>query len=139
MSEREDEAVNNLAELSAREKAEPIASFLEMRLVELSPGHAKVTMRMKPEYLTFNNLVFGGIIMSLVDQAFAYASNSLGIPTLASQFNIHFLASVGADDELTAECQIVKGGRRLGIYEMTATNQAGELIAKSTGTSISTH
>ena len=39
-------------------------------------------------------------------------------------------------DELTAECRVVKSGRRAGISEMTVTNQAGKLIAKATGTTI---
>jgi len=136
MSGQENSAADNLAELKAKAKAEPIASFLKMRLVELSPGYARITMKLSPEYQNFNGLVFGGIVMAVADQAFAYASNSLAYPSIASQFNIHFIAGAGQDDELTAEGRVVKSGRRAGLSEMTVTNQEGKLIAKATGTTI---
>ena len=136
MPGKESEASDIIAELRAREKTEPIASFLKMRLMELSPGYARVVMKLTPEYQNFNSLVFGGIIMAVADQAFAYGSNSLAFPSLASQFNIHFVAGAGVDDELTAECRVVRSGKRVGISEMTVTNQEGKLIAKATGTTI---
>ena len=126
----------NLAELEAGEKAEPVASFLKMRLLELSPGYSKVVMKLTPEYQTFNGMTFGGIIMAVADQAFAYASNSLAYPSIATQFNIHFIAGAEADDELVAECRVVRSGRRVGVSEITVTNQDGKLIAKATGTTI---
>lgn len=126
----------NIAELKALQQNEPIASFLKMKLQELSPGYARVTLKLLPEYQNFNGLVFGGIIMALADQAFAYASNTLTRPSIATQFNIHFIAAANVNDELTGECRVVKGGRRVGISEMTITNQEGKLIAKATGTTI---
>ena len=90
-SEPENRVPDNLAELRAREKGEPIASFLRMKLLELSPGYARVAIKLIPEYLNFNGVIFGGIIMAVADQAFAYASNSLAFPSYASQFNIHLI------------------------------------------------
>jgi len=130
------EVSDTVAELKAREEGEPIASFLKMRLVELKAGYARVSMKLLPEYQNFNGFVFGGIIMSITDQAFAYANNSVAYPSVATQFNIHFIAGAGADDELIAECRVVRSGRRVGISEMTVTNQEGKLIAKATGTTI---
>jgi acyl-CoA thioesterase len=127
---------DNVMVLKAKEKSEPIASFLKIRLIELTPGYAKVVMKISPEYLNFNNYIFGGIIMSLADQAFAYATNSLDYPSLASQVNIHFLAPAKVDDELIAECHVVKSGRRVAVSEMTVVNHDGKLIAKATGTTI---
>ena len=126
----------NTAELMEKGKTEPIASFLNMQLKELTPGYARVVMKLAPEYQNFNGMVFGGIIMAVADQAFAYASNSLVTPSIASQFNIHLIAGAGVNDELTAECRVVRSGRRVGISEITVTNQDGKLIAKATGTTI---
>ena len=136
VSGKEEKVSNNVAALKAKEKKEPIASFLKMRLLELSPGYAKVVIKLKPEYQNFNGLIFGGIVMAVADQAFAYASNSLVHPSIASQFNIHFSAGAEAGDELTAECRVVRSGRRVGISEMVVTNQDSKLIAKATGTTI---
>ncbi len=136
MAKNENSTSDHVKELKAKEQDEPIARFLKMRLVELSPGYAKVAMKMSPEYLNFNGFVLGGIIASVADQAFAYASNSLTPHSVATQFNIHFIAAAGANDELTAECRVVKDGKRVGISEMTVTNQEGKLIARATGTTI---
>ncbi len=136
MPEKEKNIYDNVSALKAKANGEPIASFLKIRLVELSEGYAKVTMKLSSEYLNFNGLIFGGIIMALADEAFAYASNTVITPNIASQFNIHFIASANIGDELNAECKVVKSGRRVCISEMMVTNQEGKLIAKATGTTI---
>ena len=136
MAGQGNEASDVLAELRARAKKEPIASFLKMQLLELSPGYAKVTIKLIPEHQNFNGLIFGGITMAVADQAFAFASNSVARPSTASQFNLHFIAAADVGDELTAECWVVKSGKRVGISEITVTNQEGKLIAKATATSI---
>ena len=126
----------HLEELRAKAGKEPIASFLDMKLVELSEGYAKVSMKLKPEHVNFNGMIFGGIIMSLADQAFAYGTNSVITPNVASQFNIHFVAKADVGDTLIAECRVARSGKRVCISEMTVTNQEGKLIAKATGTTI---
>jgi acyl-CoA thioesterase len=138
MPEKSQDAQENIALLKSKEAGEPIASFLKMKLVELTPGYAKITMKVLPEHLNFNGMIFGGIIMAIADQAFAYGTNSLLIPSIATQFNIHLISGAGAGDELTAECKVLKSGRRIGVSEMTVTNQAGKLIAKATGTTVHT-
>ncbi|MFC1930941.1 PaaI family thioesterase [Chloroflexota bacterium] len=136
MSGQESKASDALAELKARAEKEPIASFLNMRLLELSPGYARVSIKISHEYLNFNNFIFGGITMAVADQAFGYAVNSVKRPNVASQFNIHFIAAAKAGDELIAEGRVMKSGQRVSIAEMTVTNQEGKLIAKATGTTI---
>jgi acyl-CoA thioesterase len=136
MSKEEERLSNSVVELIAKGEREPIASFLKMRLLELTPGYAKVAMKLVPEYQNFNGLIFGGIVMAVADQAFAYASNSAFCPSIASQFNIHFIAGAGVDDELIAEGRVVRSGKRVGISEMVVTNQNGKLIARATGTTI---
>jgi len=127
------DGIENLKQLGANE---PIASFLGLRLVDLSPGYARVSMKMKPEYLNFNGKVYGGIIASVADQAFAYAGNSLIMPNVASQFNIHYLAAVDATDELFAECTVLKKGKRMCMMEIKVTNQQNVLVALATGSTI---
>jgi acyl-CoA thioesterase len=136
MANEKDKATDNISRLLAQSKGEPIASFLNMELAELSAGYARVTMKLTEDYQNFHGLTFGGIIMALADQAFGYASNSLAYPSVASQFNTYFIASARAGDELTAECRVVKSGKRTGFSEVTITNQEGRLIAKASGTTI---
>ncbi len=134
----DENSIDAVAELLANSDNEPIASFLNMKLEELSAGYARVTMKMLPEYQNFNGMIYGGIIMSVADQAFAYASNSMAPGSVASQFNLHFVAGAKVGDELTAECRVIRSGRKVGVSEMTVTNQDGRLLAKATGTTIPT-
>ena len=122
-----DEAVNrgeiinsNIEKLKNWVKDDPIASFLGMSLLELSPGYARIAMEVRPEYLNFQGLVFGGIIMSLADLAFGYGCNSIYYPSVATQFNTHILAAAHTGDRLIAECRVVRSGRRVGLSEITA-------------------
>ena len=128
-----DSEIERLKELG---KNEPIASFLGMQLIELTPGYARVSMKMQREYINFNGMIFGGIISAVADQAFAYATNSVITPNVASQFNIHFIAAAGAKDELVAECRVLKKGKRVCISEIKVINQEDKLIAVATGTTI---
>ena len=84
---------DNLQLLRGKMSTEAIASFLNMQVIELKPGYARVKMHLLPEYQNFNGSIFGGIIMSLADYAFGYTANSLAYPSVASQFNIYFLKS----------------------------------------------
>ena len=125
-----------ITKLTQIEKNEPIAALLGMKLIYLEQGYAKVEMPMKKDYLNFNGMVFGGIVMAIADQAFAYATNSVTSPNLAIQFNIHLIAAAAASDVLTAECSVVKAGKRISVSEMKVTNQEGRLVATATGTTI---
>jgi acyl-CoA thioesterase len=136
MPQDEKKIAETIAKLKKAAKDEPIAKFLGMKLEELTPGYAKVTMKLKPEQQNFNGYVFGGIVAAIADQAFAYGSNSLNHPSIAVEFHINLVSAPGANDELTAECKVVKSGRRAGISEMTVTNRTGKLIAKATGITI---
>lgn len=127
---------DNVADLKTKSLNEPVGKFLNAQLVELSPGYAKVSLKVRSEHLNFNGLVFGGIIMSAIDEAFAYATNSLIQPSYASQLNVHFINAPSVGDELIAECWLLKNGHRVGVSEMVVTNQDDKLIAKATGTTI---
>jgi acyl-CoA thioesterase len=127
---------DSLAALVARVETEPIAAFLKLKVIEISRGYARVALKMRPEFQNFNGMIFGGIITAVIDHSFALATNSLILPSLASQLNVHFIAAVNIEDELTAECRVLKSGRRVGISEMSVTNQDGKLIARATGTTI---
>jgi acyl-CoA thioesterase len=138
MPDNENTPSDLVIRLKENEAGEPIASFLKMKLLELTPGCARVAMKITPEHLNFNGMVFGGIVMALADQAFAYATNSLVSPSIATQFNIHLISGAKVGNELVAEGRVIKSGKRIGVTEMTVTDQDGKLIAKATGTTVST-
>jgi uncharacterized protein (TIGR00369 family) len=136
MSQPKNEDSERLAYLKKAAKNEPVSSFLDTKLVKLSRGYAKLSMKLRPEYQTFNGFIFGGMIMALADQAFAYGSNSVITPNIAVQFNIHFVDKAESSDKLIAECHVIREGKRFCVSEITVHNQTGKLIAAATGTTI---
>jgi len=113
------------------------AVCLGMRIEELSRGYAKVKLEVRRDFLTWDNLVQGGVIASLLDQAFGCAVNTLENIYVAVQLNINFLSSVPVGETIHAEARVVHAGRTLAVSEMTVVNSKGKTIARATGTSVS--
>ena len=113
------------------------AVWLGMRIEELSRGHARVKLDVRRDFLTWDNLVQGGVIASLLDQAFGCAVNTLENIYVAVQLNINFLSSAPVGETIHAEARVVHAGRTLAVSEMTVVNSKGKIIARATGTSVS--
>jgi acyl-CoA thioesterase len=126
----------DIPQLKKQANEEPVAEFLGMELERLEPGYSRVVINLRTEHLNFNGLVFGGIIMALADQAFAFAANSIIRPNIASQFNINLLSAPKPQTKLIAEGRVLKQGKRAGVTEITVTDESGHLIAKATGTTV---
>jgi acyl-CoA thioesterase len=138
MTASKDNKLEQISILTDKIKTEPITSFLQSEIVEISEGYSKVSLVMRPEFQNFHGIIFGGIIMSIADQAFGAASNSMAYPSVASTLNVYFISSAKVGDTLTAEGRVIKSGRKAGFTEVTVVNQDNKLIAKATGVTIPT-
>ena len=126
-----------LAEQVARliEPQDRASRLLGMRLLEVRPGHARMSMRVTREMGNAQEVCHGGMIFSLADSTFGYASNSHNQRALAASCSIEFLAPAQIGDELTAEAQETAHVGRTRIYDVRVTNQRGESIALFRGKS----
>ena len=105
------------------------AKTLGIQIHEITPGGARITMRVRPDMTNGHQICHGGFLFSLADTAFAYACNSYGDNTLAAAASIDFLAPAYADDVLTATARELWRAGRSGLYEVDVINQKGERIA----------
>jgi acyl-CoA thioesterase len=109
--------------------------LLGIELVSCEPGRAVMRMRVREAMLNGHDICHGGLIFTLADSTFAYACNSRNLNTVAAGCSIEFLKSGKAGDVLTCEgVERVLQGRH-GIYDMTVTNQDGEVVAMFRGKS----
>jgi acyl-CoA thioesterase len=108
---------------------------LGMRLEAMTPGAARVAMRVRPDMLNGHGVCHGGIVFALADSAFAFACNSYDDVTVAAAASIDYLAAAREGDELTAEASELWRTRRNGLYEIVVANQRGERIALFRGRS----
>jgi len=116
--------------------AEDAASrALGITVESMAPGHARVSMRVRPDMLNGFKICHGGYIATLADSAFAFACNSHNELTLAAGIVVDFIAPANEGELLTAEAREVALSGRTGVYDVTVTNQRGDLIAVMRGRS----
>lgn len=113
----------------------PYALCLGMKLVELTTGYAKVELKLKDEFRNWDGRIQGGVIVSLLDQAFGAALNTLDRVYVAVQLNVNFLTAPEGDT-IYAESTVLHRGKSLGVSEMVVTDSGGKTIARGLGTTI---
>lgn len=123
------------AKVRERFDSSPYALFLGMKLVELRTGYAKVELLLRDEHRNWDGRVQGGVIVSLLDQAFGAALNTLDRIYVAVQLNVNFVAPPNGD-AVYAESTVLHRGRSLGVSEMVVSDADGKLVARGLGTTI---
>lgn len=102
---------------------------LGMVLREVSPGRARVEMTVRRDMLNGFGLCHGGMLTTLGDTAMAFASNSHNERAVATNLAMEFLAPGREGDVLVAEAREISRTRRTGLYDVSITNPAGQVIA----------
>ena len=101
------------------------------RVLEASRGHAVCAFDIEPIHLNAMGNVMGGAVFMLGDFAFAVASNFGKRPTVSTTSQITFLRAAKGNS-LTARAELVKEGRTAVYYEVSVTDEPGNLVARLT-------
>lgn len=119
-----------VAELSTRAmwSADRASVALGMRVVEVGPGRALLAMTVREDMVNGWDLCHGGLVATLADSAFAVACNSRGDVTVAAGFDVGFLESARLGDELRAEAREVALRGRSGVFDVTVTRAADDVV-----------
>ncbi|MCR5813335.1 MAG: PaaI family thioesterase [Desulfovibrio sp.] len=108
-----------------------IMRLMDMQVLELKPGYAKITMPLSDKVKNGMGFAHGGTIFSLADIAFGAAANEgteQFVVTLST--SIEYLRP-GALGPLMAEAKVIRGGKKIQNYEVQVFDGAGELIART--------
>ncbi len=100
---------------------------IHIKVIQAASIDAQMTVR--ADMTNGHNICHGGLIFSLADSAFAYASNSTNRNTVASACHIDFIAPALLDDTLTAQARERTRSGRTSVYDVEVYNQRNELIA----------
>lgn len=111
------------------------AQALGMAIVEVRPGYAVLTMKVRPDMVNGHHICHGGLIFTLADTAFAYACNSYNHNTVASACHIDFLSPGKEGDLLEAEAVERSLSGRTGVYDITVRVAGGKTVALFRGKS----
>ncbi len=126
-----------LAELAGKTMFErdPASQALGMRLAEIRPGYARMTMAVREDMLNGHRICHGGYIFMLADSAFAFACNSHNHNTVGAGCTIDYLAPGRLGDMLSAEAQEQALSGKTGVYDVKVSNQEGRIVALMRGKS----
>ena len=91
-------------------------------------NYAKCAMPVTPKHKNAAGAVMGGALFTLADFAFAVAGNSGGVLTVTVSSDISFIGTCKGD-VLYAETRLIKDGRRSCFYEITITDNLGNVVA----------
>jgi len=99
-----------------------------IELGEVSPGRAKVRMKVEERHKNSHGTVHGGAIFTLADTAFALASNSHGVPAAAINAHISYVKSASGGT-LYADAEEFSVNPKIATYLVTVTDNEGARIA----------
>jgi len=110
--------------------SEPYARALNISLLDLDTGYAKVGMTYDPARMdNIYQRAHGGAVFGLIDEAFETAGQTDGTIAVALNINVTYIASPRPGSRLTAEARQISQTRKTAGYDITVTADKGELIA----------
>ena len=110
------------------------SQWLGIKLQEVRPSSATVSMVVRPEMVNGFGVSHGGIVYSLADSALAFASNTHGSVTVSIENSITYPQPVHVGDELIAVAEEESASNRLGYYRVTVRRVDGTIVALFRGT-----
>lgn len=113
----------------ARAAAEPFARKMNITVTALETGSAVVEMPCTAEMENIFDMIHGGAIFSLIDEAFQLACNSHGSVAVALNVSVTYHAPPEKGTTLQAEAKELHHSRRTGSYLICVTDAGGRRIA----------
>lgn len=111
-----------------------VSQWLGVELLEVAVGRATLRMPVRADFVNGFGTVHGGVLFSLADSAFAFATNAGGLLSVAIDCTISFPVAVRPGDVLTAEAVEQARTNRLAFCEVTVRNQENTTVAFFRGT-----
>ena len=106
---------------------------LGMRLDDVAPGRARLSMPVTEAMANGHGICHGGFIFSLADSTMAFAANPRGGPAVAQHASISFIRPAHVGEVLVADAVERMHAHRSGIYDVRVSTAGGELVAEFRG------
>ena len=113
----------------------PFSQHLGIRIDLLEKGMARLSMTIKPEFMTSWGTAHGGSILSLLDITLSMTARTLFDPPrsiMTIDLSTQFIGTTTG--VLRAEGRVMKAGQTTIFCEGEARSESGELVAKAIGT-----
>ncbi len=113
----------------------PFSEHLGIRVESLEKGVARLSMVIRPEFMTSWGTAHGGSILSLLDITLSMSARTLYDPPrsiMTIDLNTQFIST--STGVLMAEGRVLRAGQSTIFCEGEARDDKGELVAKAIGT-----
>ncbi len=114
--------------------ADAFSRWLGIEVLDAGVGHATCRMVVRDEMVNGFGTSHGGIVFSLADSAFAFATNAGGLLSVAVDCTVSFPVAVHPGDVLTAVALEESATRRLAFCAVTVRNQHDIAVGYFRGT-----
>ena len=102
--------------------------FLGVEVAELSPGQARLSLPLRPEFLQGAGMVAGGVLATLLDETMAHAvlpALPPGQGATTVEMSVRYLSAVGPRDldgpPLVCLAKVLRQGKRVAFAEAEIT------------------
>jgi uncharacterized protein (TIGR00369 family) len=113
----------------------PFSQHLGIKVDSLEKGVARLSMQIRPEFMTSWGTAHGGSILALLDITLSMTARTLYDPPrsiMTIDLSTQFIGT--ATGALRAEGRVTKAGQSTIFCEGEARDEKGELVAKAIGT-----
>ena len=113
----------------------PFSEHLGIKVDALEKGMARLSMVIKPEFMTSWGTAHGGSILALLDITLSMSARTLYDPprsVMTIDLSTQFIST--ATGLLRAEGRVMKAGKSTIFCEGEARDEKGDLVAKAIGT-----
>ena len=114
----------------------PFAKLIGMRLVDIRPNEAVITMEMRDDLRQPSGVLHGGMTATLIDTAMAFAVRTHLADhesTATIDLTVHYLRP-HTKGTVTCTAKVVRGGKRIFTVSADVENEEGKLIATGLST-----
>lgn len=114
----------------------PFSKLIGMRLVDLSPGVAKIAIEMRDDLRQPSGVLHGGVTATLIDTAMAFAVRThlpIDAATATIDLTVHYLRP-HLSGTFICTATVVRAGKRIFTVSADVHNEVGKLIATGIST-----
>ncbi len=116
-----------------RRHIQAIEGMGHARILEISPGHVRLSVDVIPESLNLYGNAHGGFLFSLCDMAAGMSTYAYEIANVTQNSSIQFLKGVSGGT-IFVESNAVHKGSKTVVSQVTISDSAGRLLVTATFT-----
>jgi uncharacterized protein (TIGR00369 family) len=114
----------------------PLARSMGIRLVDIRPDEAVMTIDFRDDLSQPSGILHGGVTATLIDTAMAFAVRTRlpdDVPTATIDLTVHYLRP-HATGTATCRARVLRAGRKIFTVTADVENEEGKLIATAIST-----